>query len=145
MLPNPKRPTTSILLIDSKDADRAFYSEELKRCSPEYHIVEATDGQSGLDRYLSQHIDCVVTELTLSDKAGLEILADFVPVASRPQVAVIVLTSIEYPGVGNLATQHGAYACRVKAHTGGDDLDRAIQRAVEFVGQMPKEDRYQRI
>jgi DNA-binding NarL/FixJ family response regulator len=139
MPPNPARSSTSVLLIDGMDLDRAFYAEELKSCSPDYHIVEATDGQSGLNRYRSQRIDCVVTELTLSDKAGFEILADFVPVASRPNVAVIVLTSIGYPGVGDLATQHGAYACCVKAQTSGDDLDRAIQCAIAFVGQMSKD------
>jgi DNA-binding NarL/FixJ family response regulator len=138
MPPNPERPSTSVLLIDGNGPDRAFYAEELRSCSPDYNIVEATDGQSGLDRYRSQRIDCVVTELTLSDKAGFEILADFVPVASRPRVAVIVLASIGCPGVGDLATQNGAYACCVKAQTSGEDLDKAIQRAVEFVGQMSK-------
>lgn len=139
MPPTPERAVTSVLLIDGKDTDRAFYVEELRSCSPDYHIVEATDGQSGLNRYRSQRIDCVVTELTLSDKAGFEILADLVPVANRPRVAVIVLTSIGYPGVGDLATQNGAYVCCVKAQTSGEDLDKAIQRAVEFVGQMSKE------
>lgn len=33
-------------------------------------------------------------------------------------------------------------ACFVKQHTTGEDLDKAIQRAVAFVGQMPKEYRY---
>lgn len=139
MPPSPARLSTSVLLIDGKDLDRAFYAEELRSCSPDYHIVEATDGQSGLDRYRSQRIDCIVTELTLPDKSGFEILADLVPVASRPQVAVIVLTSMGYPGVGDLATQNGAYACCVKAQTSGDDLDKTIQRAVAFVGQMSKD------
>jgi len=141
MPPNPEPPTTSVLLIDGYNPDRAFFAEELRSRSPDYHIVEATDGQSGLDLYRSQRIDCVVTELTLSDKSGFEILADFVPVASRPKVAVIVLTRIGHPGVWELAKQHGAYACCVKAQTSGDDLDKAIQGAVAFVGQMPKEDR----
>jgi len=29
-----------------------------------------------------------------------------------------------------------------KSHTTGEDLDKAIQRAVTFVGQMSREDRY---
>jgi CheY-like chemotaxis protein len=88
MLQNPELLTTSVLLIDGNDADRAFYAGELKACSP-YQVVEATDGQSGLDLYRSQRIDCVVTELALSDKSGFEILADFVPVSSKPQIAVL--------------------------------------------------------
>jgi hypothetical protein len=63
----PRATTTSALFIDGKDTDRAFYAEELRSTSPDYHIVEATDGQSGFDLYLSQRIDCVVTELALPD------------------------------------------------------------------------------
>ena len=36
----------------------------------------------------SQHNHCVVMELALSDKLGLEVLADLVPVASKLQVNV---------------------------------------------------------
>ena len=136
MPPHYERSYTSVLLIDGNATDRAFYAGELNGCSPGYRVVEATDGQSGLDLYRSQRIDCVVTELTLWDKSGFEILADLVPAASRPQVAVIVLTSIGHLGVKDLATKSGAYTCCVKAQTSGYDLDRAIQRAVAFVGQM---------
>jgi len=45
MTPNLQRPTTSVLLIDSNANDRAFYANGLKRCSPNYLILEATDGQ----------------------------------------------------------------------------------------------------
>jgi hypothetical protein len=41
-------------------------------------------------------------------------------------------------GVRDLAKLNERFA---KHHTSGEDLDRAIQRAVAFVGQMPKEDR----
>jgi hypothetical protein len=68
-----------------------------------------------------------------------------VPIASRPEIAVIVLTMITTRGVWDIAKQRGAYECFVKQHTSGRDLDRAIQRAVAFVGQMPKEDRYRPI
>jgi hypothetical protein len=71
--------------------------------------------------------------------------ADLVPIASRPKIAVIVLTMITTPGVRDIAKQNGAYECFVKQHTSGRDLDRAIQRAVSFVGQIPKEDRYRPI
>jgi hypothetical protein len=48
-------------------------------------------------------------------------------------------------GVRDLAKENGAYECFVKQHTAGEDLDKAIQRAVAFVGQIPKEDRYRPI
>jgi DNA-binding NarL/FixJ family response regulator len=141
----PYTPTTSVLLIDGSKNQRTYWAGQLKRCSLDYEIIEASDGQSGLDLYRSRRIDCVVLELGLPDQSGLQTLVELVPIASRPRVAVIVLTQMTERGVSDLARQNGAYACFVKQHTSGQDLDNAIQRAVAFVGQMPKEDRYRPI
>ena len=142
MLPNRELPSTSVLLIDGSKNQRAYWADQLKRCSADYQIVEAADGQSGLDLYRSRRIDCVVLELGLPDQSGFQTLVELVPIATRPQVAVIVLTQMTERGVWDLAKQNGACACFVKKHTSGEDLDKAIQRAVTFVGQMLKEDRY---
>jgi DNA-binding NarL/FixJ family response regulator len=145
MPPNPERRTTSVLLIDGSASDRAHFADQLKRCFPDYLIVEAPDGQSGLALYRSQQIDCVVTDLVLSDRSGYEILADLVPVSNKPQVGVIVLTRIKHPAMKELAKQNGAYAYLVKEHTSGEELDHAIQQAIKFVGLIPKDDRYRPI
>ena len=128
--------TTSVLLIDGSKNQRTYWAEQLKRCSPDYQILEAADGQSGLDLYRSRRIDCVVLELGLPDQSGFQTLVELVPIASRPQVAVIVLTQMTDRGISELATQNGAYASFVKRHTTGEDLDRAIQRGVSLVGHM---------
>jgi len=140
MLPNSDLFTTSVLLIDASQNQRTYWADQLKRCSPDYEIVEASDGQSGLDLFRSRRIDCVVLELGLPDQSGVQTLVELVPNVRRPQVAVIVLTQMTHRGIRELATQHGAYDCFVKRHTTCEDLDRAIQRAVAFVRQMPKED-----
>ena len=143
MSPNPDlATTTSVLLIDSSKKQRTYWADQLKRCSPDYEIVEASDAQSGLDLYRSRRIDCVVLELSLPDQEGFKTLVELVPVASRPKIAVIVLTLMTHPGVWRLAKENGAYTCLPKDYTTGEDLDKAIQRAVAFVGKMPKEDRY---
>jgi DNA-binding NarL/FixJ family response regulator len=143
MSPNPDlATTTSVLLIDSSKKQRTYWADQLKRCSPDYEIVEASDAQSGLDLYRSRRIDCVVLELSLPDQEGFKTLVELVPVASRPKIAVIVLTLMTDPGVWRLAKENGAYTCLAKDYTTGEDLDKAIQRAVAFVGKMPKEDRY---
>jgi DNA-binding NarL/FixJ family response regulator len=142
MSPNSDLPTTAVLFIDESKNQRTFWTNQLKRCSADYEILEASDSQSGLDLYKSRRIDCVVLDLGLPDQSGLKTLIELVPIASRPQIAVIVLTMITARGVRDLAKQNGAYECFVKQHTSGEDLDRAIQRAIAFVGQMPKEDRH---
>jgi CheY-like chemotaxis protein len=142
---NPEPLTTSVLLIDSSKKQRTYWADQLKRCSSDYEIFEAEDGQSGLDLYRSRRIDCVVLELSLPDQGGFKTLADLVPIASRPKVAVIVLTLLTHPGVWRLAKENGAYTCLGKDFTTGEDLYKTIQRAVAFVGRMPKEERHQNI
>jgi|SRR5580765_1826553 DNA-binding NarL/FixJ family response regulator len=143
MSPNSEgRPTTSVLLIDGSQRQRAYWVEQLKQTSPNYQIVEASDGQSGLDLYRSRHIDCVVLEVALPDDSGFPTLIELVPIASKPQVPVIVLTQIPYPGIWEVAKENGAYACFHKPRASGEDLDKAIQGAVAFVRQMPRENRF---
>ena len=136
---------TSVLLIDESQDQRTYWSNQLKTCSPDYEILEAADGRAALDLYLSRRIDCVVLELDLPDQTGFQLLLRLVPLASKPRIAVIVLTTISHQSLWELAKDNGAYACFYKPHTNGEDLDRAIQRAVSLVGQMPKEDRYRPI
>jgi DNA-binding NarL/FixJ family response regulator len=138
----PESHATSVLFIDSSRKQRTYWAEELRCCSPDYQTVGAADGKSGLDLCRSRRIDCVVLELSLPDQSGLQTLVNLVPIVSRPRIAVIVLTLMTNRGVWELAKQNGAHACLAKKFTSGEDLDRAIQRAVAFVGQMPKEDRY---
>jgi len=146
MQPNLDPSTTSVLFIDGNDADRAYFAEGLKLCSPDYLILEARDGASGLEIYRrSSWIDCVVLELDLPDRSGFEVLIDLVPLVRRPNVPVIVLTRLTDRGVWTLAKRNGALACFVKQHMGYDALDRAIQNAVAFMGLLPKEDRYRPI
>src|SRR5262245_9741170 len=143
MLPTHELPTTSVLFIDGNAADRAYAIKGLKNYSSEYLILEASDGESGLDLYRrSERIDCVVLELDLPDRSGFEVLVNLVALASRPSVAVIVLTRLAKKGLWDLARQNGAIACFYKWHMGDDDLDRAIQHAVALVGMLPEEDRY---
>lgn len=125
--------TASVLLIDANTADRTFYADGLKRCAPDYLILESGDGQTGWQVYGCVRVDCVVLELALPDKSGFQLLHHLVPIASRLNVAVIVLTMIEGPGVHVLAKQVGAHACLEKAHTSPEDLDKAIQRALALV------------
>jgi PleD family two-component response regulator len=51
---------TSVLLIDGSKSQRTYWADQLKRCSTAYEIVEASDGQSGLDLYRSRRIDYLI-------------------------------------------------------------------------------------
>jgi len=145
MPPNAGLPSTSILFIDTNKDDRTYFTEGLKRRSPDYRILEAPDGGSGLELYRSERVDCVVLAIELSDCSGFRVLVDLVPIASRPNVAVLMLTKNTQRRLHQLALQNGAYDCFVKSFTTVDDLERAIQRAMSFIGRIPKEERYRPI
>lgn len=138
----PAIPTTTVLLIDGSKNQCTYWAEQLKACSADYEILEASDGESGLVLCWSRRIDCVVLELSLPEESSFEVLMKLVPIPSRPHIPVIVLTLMTHPGILELAMQNGAHTCLVKKFTSGEDLDRAIQRAIAFVGQMPKEERH---
>ena len=53
-----------------------------------------------------------------------------------------MLTLLTYPGIWDLAKENGAFTCLAKKCTTGNDLHKSVQRALAFVGQVPKEDRY---
>lgn len=145
MFSNLEHSTASVLLIDANKTDRAFYADGLKRCSPDYLILEAGDGQTGRQIYGCVRVDCVVLELVLPDQSGFRLLQHFDLIASRRNVAVLVLTLIEHPRVHSLVKQFGAHACLEKARTSPQDLETAIHLAVAIVGEMPKKGRYRPI
>jgi phosphoserine phosphatase RsbU/P len=132
---------TTILLIDGNATDRSYFAKQLTDSSSDYLIIEAADGPSGLALYRSQRIDCVVLVLGLPDLSGIRVLLDLVPIVRKPKVAVIALSRLEHAAALAVAKQHGAQECFIKEFTTGAMLDKSIQRSMEFVGLLPKEDR----
>lgn len=145
MPPTTEPPSISVLFIDGNDTDRTYFATQLKNCASKYKIQEATDGEAGLTLFRSRQFDCVVLALELPDLSGLRVLVDLVPIASRPNVAVVMLTNRLQPGLGELARENGAHACFVKRFMSCEDLDEAIQRAMAYVGWKPREDQHRSI
>ncbi len=127
MAPNSELPSTSVLLIDGFDAERRYFAEQLKRCSLDYQIREAADGQSGLDVYWSRRIDCVVLEIALPDQSGFEVLMKLVPRASRPHGAVIVLPLLRLQGFWELAKKMGHMSLPRSTHSEETIVESTIQ------------------
>jgi sigma-B regulation protein RsbU (phosphoserine phosphatase) len=129
----PNTSATSVLLIDSSPDCRAALTDQLKQCTTSYQILEADDGPSGLAICRSQHVDCVLLELGWPSRSGILTLVELVPHATRPEIAVIMLTNLPDAGVRYIAEQNGACACLFKQDLSGEELDRAIQEAVATV------------
>jgi response regulator RpfG family c-di-GMP phosphodiesterase len=135
---DPDIPATSVLLIDSSKNQRIYWADQLKRCSADYEIFEASDGESARAVYHSRRIDCVVLELSLATQSGFEVLMKLIPIPSRPNVAVVVLTLMTHPGIWELAKENAAHTCLGKKFTTGEDLDRAIQLRWRLLDRCPR-------
>src|SRR5215218_1909792 len=111
MFTNTHLPATTVLIIDGNDTHRQYYAHRLRVYSPDYLVVEAQSAKTGLDLYRCRTVDCVLLELDLPDRSGFQLLIDLVPIVRRPEVAVIVLTSLMQSGLHELARKNGAWAC----------------------------------
>ncbi len=73
--------------------------------------------------------------------SGFQVLIDLIPIARKPQIAVIVLAALLHSELLELPKLNGAPASFVKNRTSGDILDNAILKAVAVVGLLRKEER----
>jgi len=133
MASNTRRYDLNVILIDGHDDDRRFLAQRLKIAAPDYYVFEAETGTAGLAVFRSQRIDCVVTELTLPDMSGFEVLVNLVARAFRPEVPVILMSDTAVPSMPRLAINNGAQAYLDKSRLCGDELDMVIQRAVAHI------------
>lgn len=127
---SPAHEAASVLFIDGNQSERQYYTERLK---PHYVIFESTSAKTGLEFYNSNSVDCVVLELELPDTSGFEVLSQLIPVASRPEIAVVVLTRMTSPSLLELAVKKGAKYALHKPAASGDILDKAVLNAISIV------------
>ena len=133
------RPTSTVLFVDGNKVNRQHWRQRLYISSPDYLILEADSGAAGLHICQSQRVDCVVTEHNLPDMSGFELLVKLVPRPTRPSIAVIMLSHVTLSSMATLALHSGAQGFLIKSRISGDDLDRAIQKAIAVVGSTRKE------
>jgi CheY-like chemotaxis protein len=107
---------TTILLIDGNHKDREYCAQRLQLSSPDYDVVQATTGQSGLDLCARQPIDCVILEIDLPDMSGFEVLAvSSTCLSSRdrrylpytPTQSILVRTRSKKRRTSRLSKDHG--------------------------------------
>lgn len=120
----------TILFIDPHKEDREYWAQRLSMSSSDYVVLEAQTGIEGLVMCQSQRVDCVITELTLPDMSGLEVLVKLLRRAYRPEIAVVILSRTWLPSMAQLARTNGAQAYLMKSQTSGDELVQVIRTAL---------------
>ena len=125
--------STTILLIDHHDDDRQYWVDRLRMSSPDYVILEASTGKAGLAICRSQRVECIVSELTLPDMSGFEVLSQVVLNPRNPEIAFIFFTRLTLAPMKDLALRNGAHAYLFKARSSGDELASTIDKALANV------------
>ena len=120
---------TTVLLIDDNYEHRKYWSAALRNAPFYYSVLEADSGDSGLDLYRHQRVDCVVLDFDMPE-SGFFVLLRLIEVRKSPQVAVVVLTQLVHPTLWALMKDNGAYACLIKQHSSVEDLANSIQQAI---------------
>jgi CheY-like chemotaxis protein len=123
----------SILLIEDNDVIRRYYADRLRQILSDCVIVEAATGQTGLDIFQWQTIDCVILDLSLPDMSGFEVLEKLVPVAAEPLVPVLILTALDNGDLLQAAESKGAFLALQKDLTCADELATYIRRAMTVI------------
>jgi CheY-like chemotaxis protein len=119
-----------ILFVDGNLADLEHYTEHLRISCPNFNIVHAATGKSGL-AFCERHlVDCVVLEIDLPDVSGFEVLMKLVPRIREPKTTVIMLTRLSNTYLLEAAMRNGAQAALCKRFTAGVTLERAILKSV---------------
>lgn len=133
LVPASDQQDITVLIIDSHDEDRRYWAGLLTNLSPCSTVLEARDGQTGLQRCKSEHIDCILLDLDLPDTSGISLLLTLISRRRYPEIAVVVLTRLGLESLFPLALHSGAYCCLVKEDTTVHQLDRAIRKAIGSV------------
>ncbi|HEY2326248.1 MAG TPA: response regulator transcription factor [Gaiellaceae bacterium] len=85
---SPSDPSPTILLVDDEDAVRRLLAFPLEKDG--YEVIQAADGEEGLEKFGERDIDLVVLDIMLPRLDGLEVCKRL---RATSQVPIIMLTA----------------------------------------------------
>ena len=128
----------TILVID----DDAYIRSSIGRflIARGHTVIEAADGERGVEVVKSQAVDIVITDVKMPKMDGLEVLRQVRSVS--PETDVIVITGVKEVENAFRALREGAFDFFNKPFK-VEDLNAAIQRTVRYQALRKKKDRMQ--
>jgi DNA-binding NarL/FixJ family response regulator len=130
--PSQSTVPSTVLIIDDNEDDLKYWSDSLRQSASHFTVLESSNATDGLALCRSHPVDCVVLDLDMPE-SGFHVLLELIPERQRPKVAVVVLTHLPHPNLFEMAKHNGAQACLLKQSTSPEDLEQAIQQAVNAV------------
>lgn len=120
-----------LLVIDDNEDDRELCRRTLQKVkSTHYHIVEAANGDNGLELIEEFHPHCILLDYFMPGRNGIEILKCIR--ARHPYISVIMLTGQGNESVAVQVMKEGAQDYIKKASINAESLHRMIKMSVEY-------------
>ncbi|MTJ07773.1 PAS domain S-box protein [Anabaena sp. UHCC 0204] len=128
-----RKSSTTILIVDNSETDRAAYSSYLQSdLINNYDILEAETLKAGLELWQSQHLDVVLIDCNLPDGNGLELLEAMGKDCPEAKLPVIILTDQEDEKIAVCAIKKGAIDYLVKQNITQFSLSHSIHNLLNF-------------
>jgi signal transduction histidine kinase/HD-like signal output (HDOD) protein/ActR/RegA family two-component response regulator len=115
-----------VLIIDDEEALRLVLSESCRHEG--YDVDTAVDGMEGLEKLSRKHYDCVLLDLRMPRKEGMEVLE--VTRKKAPDIPVIVISGLARENELKAAMDAGAFASFKKPFNIGEILG-TLKRAIK--------------
>jgi len=94
-----------ILVIDDEESVRYSFTKLL--AEPEYQVIQAQNGEQGLQKLQSEHPDLIILDIQMPGLSGLEVLQQIKMLA--PKTPVLVITAFGSSDRVIKAMKYGAY------------------------------------
>ena len=123
------------LIVEDNDAFRQVLKDLLQRHFPLLALEEACDGREAEEKLGRCNADLVFMDIKLPDSNGLQLTETFK--RTCPQMAVIILTSYDYPEYREAAVQSGANHFISKETVGEQAFLATIQSTIDEMIHRP--------
>jgi len=115
----------SVLIVDDAPADLSLAAEILQ---PHCDVELARDAQEARGKLIGAPVDLLLCDLQMPGESGMD-LASWVLSRWKDEIAVVMVTGLDDPGVAEQAFDLGAYGYLVKPYRAGD-LVNTVRAAV---------------
>ena len=83
----------TVLVVDDSAMMRKIVIKNLKDCGFDVEIVEATDGQDGLEKFKASNVACVLSDWNMPNMDGLTMVKEIRKVDPEKKVPIIMITT----------------------------------------------------
>ena len=119
----------TILYVEDNEFNRKIVRQLLSRTS--YRLLEATDGEAGVDAAREERPDLVIMDIQLPKMSGLDATRQIRADPATAEIPVIVITSFALAGDEAKAREAGAAAYLAKPYSPRELLQMIRQLAPE--------------